>query len=97
MAMLEAMVAGKAVVASATAGIPEAVRDGRDGLLVPPGDVEVLAEALRIVISDARLRDALGAAAAARAHAEFTTPVMCNRYESLYRAAVTRTPVASTA
>jgi glycosyltransferase involved in cell wall biosynthesis len=39
MALLEAMIAGKAIVASATSGIPEAIESGREGLLVTPGDV----------------------------------------------------------
>ena len=36
MALLEAMIAGKAIIASATSGIPEAIVDGREGLLFPP-------------------------------------------------------------
>jgi len=85
MALLEAMVGGKAIVASATAGIPEAILDGRDGLLAPPGDVGKLAEALRAVISDPACRVALSAAAAARGRREFTVQVMADRYEALYR------------
>lgn len=98
MAMLEAMLAGKAIVASATAGIPEAVESGREGLLVSPGDVPALSGALRTLIMDASRRAKLGAAAAARAHTEFTTPVMCARYEALYHAAVAgRAPEAHSA
>ena len=84
MALLEAMVAGKAIVASATAGIPEAIVDGRDGLLVPPGDAGRLAEALCLLITGPRYRAALGQAAAARARREFTVQVMADRYEALY-------------
>lgn len=85
MALLEAMLAGKAIVASRTAGIPEAITDGRDGLLVPPGDVPALSNALESVLSSARKREDLGAAALARAEAEFTVQVMADRYEELYR------------
>jgi len=84
MAMLEAMVAGKAVVASAIAGIPEAIVDGREGLLVPAGEVTPLAEALRLLIEDRSRRESLGDAAAARANREFSVAVMADRYEALY-------------
>lgn len=84
MALLEAMTAGKAIVASATAGIPEAIVDGREGLLVLPGDIGALADALRTLITDPSLRAALRDAAAVRAREEFTVQVMADRYEALY-------------
>jgi glycosyltransferase involved in cell wall biosynthesis/predicted ATP-grasp superfamily ATP-dependent carboligase len=84
MAILEAMVARKAIVASAVAGIPEAIVDGREGLLVPPGEVAPLADALRLVIVDPARRRTLGEAAAARASRDFTIAVMAERYEGLY-------------
>lgn len=87
MAVLEAMVARKAIVASAIAGIPEAIVDGREGLLVPPGEVAPLADALRLVLTDPRRREALGDAAAARADTDFTVAVMADRYEALYATA----------
>jgi glycosyltransferase involved in cell wall biosynthesis len=84
MALLEAMTAGKAIIASATSGIPEAIVDKRDGLLVVPGDAGSLAGALRDLLTDPARRKTLGAAAAARAHQEFTVQVMAERYETLY-------------
>jgi glycosyltransferase involved in cell wall biosynthesis len=84
MALLEAMVAGKAIVASATAGIPEAISDGRDGLLVPPGNVDALAAALLTVLTDPFRRRELGAAALRRAQGEFTVQVMADRYLEIY-------------
>lgn len=90
MAVLEAMVARKAIVASAIAGIPEAIVNGREGLLVAPGQVAPLADALREVITDARRRATLGEAAAERANAEFTVAVMADRYEALYADACRR-------
>jgi glycosyltransferase involved in cell wall biosynthesis len=88
MALLEAMVAGNAIIASATAGIPEAIADGRDGLLIRPGDLTALTEALRIMLVDHARRDQLGAAAAQRAEREFTVEVMTERYLGIYRALV---------
>lgn len=87
MALLEAMVAGKAIIASATAGIPEAIVDGREGFLVPPGDAAPLAERIRILLTDPQRRASLGAAASVRARREFTVRVMADRYEALYRQA----------
>lgn len=84
MALLEAMVAGKAIVASATAGIPEAIVDGREGILVPPGDLDALADGLRALLTDPGRRRELGTAARARAHVEFTVQVMADRYLSMY-------------
>lgn len=84
MAMLEAMVAGKAVVASRTSGIPEAVDSGVHGLLTPPGDVDALADALAAVLRDPPLRRRLGEAARDRGQAEFSVQAMTGAYESLY-------------
>ncbi|HYV98122.1 MAG TPA: glycosyltransferase family 4 protein [Gemmatimonadaceae bacterium] len=90
MAVLEAMVAGNAIIASGVGGIPEAVTDGREGVLVPPGDVDALAGALRALLSDRARRQALGEAARARAHQHFTVSVMADTYERLYREAAKR-------
>lgn len=84
MALLEAMVAGKAIIASATAGIPEAITDGRDGILVTPGDLDALAAALANLLANERRRRALGSAARVRAEREFTVEVMTDRYLAIY-------------
>lgn len=84
MALLEAMVAGKAIIASATAGIPEAISDRREGMLVPPGDLDALTAALRTLLIDPIRRRELGIAAQTRAHDEFTVQVMTERYLSIY-------------
>lgn len=90
MAVLEAMVARKAIIASAIAGIPEAVVDGRDGLLVPPGDPAALADALDILLTQPQRRQQLAQAAGERAEKEFTVDVMADRYEALYMSAYAR-------
>jgi len=84
MALLEAMLARKAIVASRTAGIPEAIVDGVEGLLVAPSDVSGLAEALRTLLTSPARRAELADAALLRAEREFTVSVMADRYETLY-------------
>ena len=84
MALLEAMVAGKAIIASATAGIPEAITDGRDGILVTPGDLDALAAALANLLANEGRRRALGSAARVRAEREFTVEAMTDRYLAIY-------------
>src|SRR5712691_4797457 len=70
-ALMEAMATGLPVVASRISGIPELVDDGRSGLLVPPGDAEALAAAIRRLHDDPALRERLGAAARERIQAGF--------------------------
>jgi len=59
-AILEAMAMERPVVVTTVGGNPEAVRDGVDGLLVPPGDPEALASAVCRVLEDSTLAQALG-------------------------------------
>lgn len=86
LALLEAMFAGCAIVASSVGGIPEAIQDGRDGALVPPADPEALRAALGALVYDEPLRARFGTAARARADAEFTIDAMTTGYEALYQA-----------
>src|SRR5439155_472331 len=62
-AAVEALSVGTPVVATSVGGVPEVVRDGVNGLLVPPGDVAALAGAMRRLIDDGMLRDVLASAA----------------------------------
>ncbi|MFZ5447023.1 MAG: glycosyltransferase family 4 protein [Thermodesulfobacteriota bacterium] len=57
---IESMAVGTPVVASNVGGIPEIIRDGVDGFLVPPGDPEVLAEKIKIILTDHSLREKMG-------------------------------------
>jgi glycosyltransferase involved in cell wall biosynthesis len=90
MALLEAMVAGKAIVASATAGIPEAIENGHEGILVPPGDLDALTAGIRTMLTNPCRRRELGTAAFTRAHRDFTVEVMADRYEATYGRHVAR-------
>jgi glycosyltransferase involved in cell wall biosynthesis len=62
--VLEALAVGTPVIATAVGGVPEVVREGENGLLVSPGDVGALAEAIRRLATDDALRGALADAAA---------------------------------
>ena len=82
-ACLEAMAAGRPVVASAVGGLRDLVVDEETGLLVPPGDVSALRGALERLLGDADLRARLGRAARERVLTEFTW----KRYAELILAA----------
>ena len=62
-AAVEALAVGTPVVSTAVGGVPEVVRDGQNGLLVPPNDPAALAAALRSILDDDALRSRLAAAA----------------------------------
>jgi glycosyltransferase involved in cell wall biosynthesis len=72
LAVLEALAAGTPLVATAVRGVRDLVRDGESALLVPPGDQDALAAALRSVLGDPELaaRLAEGGRAVAAAHGE---------------------------
>ena len=86
LAILEAMLADNPIIASGISGIPEAVESGKDGILVPPGEVEPLRDALEAVLRDGELRRSMGQSAKRRALAHHTMGVMTDAYERLYRA-----------
>lgn len=88
MSMLEAMAAGKAVVATRVGGIPEALRDGSEaanGLLVPPRDEAALAAALATLLGDAALRERLAGRARASIEQHYSTEVVCGQLSAIYR------------
>lgn len=69
--VLQALASGVPVVATRVGGVPEIVRDGVDGLLVPPGDPAAVAEAVGTLLDDPARRARMGAAARARAEEAF--------------------------
>ncbi|MEI6736944.1 MAG: glycosyltransferase family 4 protein [Pseudomonadota bacterium] len=84
MAMLEAMSASKAVVVTPVGGIPEAIKDGENGLLIPPGDASALAFALKRVLDDPLLRRSLAANARKTIEQRFSTEVVTAKLSALY-------------
>lgn len=69
---LEANAFGKPVIGSRSGGVPEAVIDGRTGLLVPPNDPAALADAVEKLVSDRELAAKLGEAGRRRVIEEFS-------------------------
>jgi len=84
LAVLEAMAAGLPVVATDVGGMGEAVVDGVTGFLVPPDDVDALADALGQLVGDSELRTRMGAAARARYEEHFSAARLARTYEALY-------------
>lgn len=84
MAMLEAMAAAKAIVATGVGGIPYAVRDGDNGLLVAPGDPAALAAALASLLDDGARRRQLGQRARATIAREFEAGAVIDRIAAVY-------------
>jgi glycosyltransferase involved in cell wall biosynthesis len=82
---LEAMAAGVPVVASAVGGIPDQVRHGKEGLLVPPGDTGAMGDAIVALLRDPARARSLGEAGRRRATSEFSHAVMVRRIEDVYR------------
>jgi len=83
-AVLEVMSCGKPIVASRVGGIPEAIEDGRSGLLVTPGSVDELAVALETLLVDVEYSTRLGAEAAGRVEKRFGILECTRAVESLY-------------
>jgi glycosyltransferase involved in cell wall biosynthesis len=74
-ALMEAMSLGLPCVSTYIAGIPELIRDGIDGLLVPPANATALADALESVLGDHLLRKHLGSAARQRIIHQYNLPL----------------------
>lgn len=84
MVVLEAMAAGVPIVAAEVGGVPEAVVQGRTGVLVPPRRPDALAAALVGLLGDPDRRRSYGAAARRRFRERFSAETMARGYEALY-------------
>jgi glycosyltransferase involved in cell wall biosynthesis len=84
LALLEAMLAAKPVVATRVSAASEIVADGETGLLVPPDDPAALADAMLAVLSDPARAGSMGGAGLARARSEFSVEKMAGRTAAVY-------------
>jgi glycosyltransferase involved in cell wall biosynthesis len=91
-ALIEAMAAGCACIATATGPLPEVVSHGVDGWLVPPADADALAEAVITLLADPVRRKALGSTAAVSALARFQPEAAAERLGAIYESVVARRP-----
>jgi len=89
--LLDAMAAGRAIVATSAGGIPEVVEDGRTGLLVPPRDSAALADAIVRLLVDDDLRARMGRAGEARVGEQFNVDRMVDGTLASYQLAARRT------
>ena len=82
--ILEAMAAGLPIVSTRTVGVVDALDDGVNALLVAPGDVPALADALARLLADADLRRRLAARALADVRENYAWPVVAAQIEAVY-------------
>jgi len=90
--LVEAMAAGRPIVATDVGGVRDAVRDGLNGLLVPPRDPSALAAALASLLANRDRRLELGAAGMKRAREEFHARTVVGSLERLYDSLLTSHP-----
>ncbi|MEQ8205852.1 MAG: glycosyltransferase, partial [Woeseia sp.] len=84
MVVLEAMAVGLPVVASAVEGLPEAIRDGDEGLLVPPDNPVALAMALISLVEEPQLANRMGIAGRQRQREMFSDAAMARDVSGIY-------------
>lgn len=84
MSILEAMAAGLPILSTPIAGIPEAVTDGVEGYLVPPGNIEMLADKLEKLINEPALAQRMGASARKKIESTFSAQIVLPQLERIY-------------
>jgi glycosyltransferase involved in cell wall biosynthesis len=85
-ALIEAMAAGRPVVATRVGGVPDVVDDGVTGRLVPPGDAAAAAGAILELLSDPKRAQTIGQAARERVAPRFSVARLLTDLDELYRA-----------
>lgn len=84
MGVLEAMAAGLPVVSTTVGGIPDAIEDGVEGLLIPPGDVDALCTAIEKLLLSSQLRQQMGESAMRKVRDHFSPNRIILKIETLY-------------
>lgn len=82
--LLEALSMGTPVIATSVGGIPEVVRDGKEGILIDAGDVDGLATALMNILTNKELQIQLSSAGKIRINEAFSAELMFERYQCVY-------------
>lgn len=83
-AMVEALWMGKPLIMTDVSGAPDIIREGHNGMLVPRGDSDALAEAIIHLAADASLRERLGSAGQAYVQENLVIDKVIERYEKAY-------------
>lgn len=85
MGMLETMAYGKPVLATLAGGVPEVISEGREGFLLPVGDIGGFAEKLNLLLADEKLRAEMGETAKLAAKIKFSAKTIIPKYVEYYK------------
>ena len=96
LSMMEAMACGLPIVSTAVGGVPSLIANGREGFLVPRGDVKGFSGAMTFLLRDRKTRRSMGTAAARRAKENFDVSKMVRAYEQLYENLIDHAPSSRT-
>ena len=88
LALLEAMLAGKAAIATAVGGVPEVIESNVNGVLVPPADENALADAIERLLGSAPIRERMGDRAKATILGGYTEAAYLASLDAIYREAL---------
>jgi len=84
LSVMEAMASGLPIVSTAVGGVPDLFENGKEGLIVQPGDVQGLSNSMAYLLGNREARVSLGTAAARRTRENYDTSMMVRAYEELY-------------
>jgi glycosyltransferase involved in cell wall biosynthesis len=92
LALMEASSAGKAMIATQVGGVPEVIEDHRNGLLIPPDDVDALVDAILLLVRNPALAEGFGVEARKRFDAQFAIETMIGATLSVYSECLQASP-----
>jgi glycosyltransferase involved in cell wall biosynthesis len=84
--LLEAMAAGKPIIASKVGGIPEVIIDGYNGILIPPDDVKALSDAIQKLLMDNQYASKIGRQAYQDVALKYSMAIYITHIHDLYKA-----------